>query len=306
MLGWRISFFYITILLRLYFLFKRQEKGEIRRAFESVFADQRDKSQIKSITRSVFRGLRSHYYEKLFNAFSSAGTLRSFLKTHVESEGMGAIQEGLSKGKGVLLVTGHFGGIEFIPGYLAANNYPVTIVASFSSNHLRNISIQKADKFGAKLIDADNTPNIMRAILDNLRENRIVIALCDEIDEWRGGRHKKINFLGKQVNLDKTIDVLLKRGECALVFGLMHRNNDHGYKFLATSSEQMATQFQHSGYPSTGAMVLKFLEKYIYKFPDEWYLWQKYSKIGTLPFHGVRFQDPESLSLLSPSLRKVT
>ncbi len=306
MLGWRISFFYVTILLRLYFLFKRQEKGEIRRAFESVFADQRDKSQIKSITRSVFRGLRSHYYEKLFNAFSSAGTLRSFLKTHIESEGMGAIQEGLSKGKGVLLVTGHFGGIEFIPGYLAANNYPVTIVASFSSNHLRNISIQKADKFGAKLIDADNTPNIMRAILDNLRENRIVIALCDEIDEWRGGRHKKINFLGKQVNLDKTIDVLLKRGECALVFGLMHRNNDHGYKFLATSSEQMATQFQHSGYPSIGAMVLKFLEKYIYKFPEEWYLWQKYSKIGTLPFHGVRFQDPESLSLLSPSLRKVT
>ncbi len=54
--------------------------------------------------------------------------------------GLSAIEQGIAKGKGVLLVTGHFGGIEFIPTYLAARNYPVTILVKFSSNHLRKIS----------------------------------------------------------------------------------------------------------------------------------------------------------------------
>jgi lauroyl/myristoyl acyltransferase len=214
---------------------------------------------------------------------------------------MSAIKEGLSRGKGVLLVTGHFGGIEFIPGYLAANNYPVTVIVRFSSNHLRHTSIQKAGKFGTKIIDVDNTPNMMKAILGSLKENRVVIMLCDEIDEWRPSRHHKNLFLGKPINLDKTINVLLKRGDSAIVFGIMHRNNNHRYKFISSSWEKMAQKLRQSVDMSIGAVVLKVLEQYIYEFPEQWYQWQKYF----FPFHGVRVEDPTSFSLLKHSIDKV-
>lgn len=304
-LGRRMTFLYVTILGTLYFFFKRKEKWKIKWAVESVFVGRKNKPEIKSIIRNVFRGIRSHYYEKLFNAFSSAETLRAFLKIHIESEGMSAIKEGLSKGKGVLLITGHFGGIEFIPGYLAANNYPVTVIVRFSSNHLRHTSIQKAGKFGTKIIDVDNTPNMMKAILGSLKENRVVIVLCDEIDEWRPSRHHKNFFLGKPINLDRTINVLLKRGDSAIVFGIMHRNNNHRYKFISSSWERMAQKLRQSVDMSIGAVVLKVLEQYIYKFPEEWYQWQKYFEIEKLPFHGVRVEDPTSFSLLKHSIDKV-
>ena len=185
-----------------------------------MFLDRKNRSELRSINRNVFRGILSHYHEKVFNAYSTTETLDAFFETHVEHTGMNAIEQGLSRGKGVLLFSGHYGGVEFLPVFLASNNYPVTIVAKFKTDDLRNRSMQQAEKFSINIIDADHTPNIIRAIFENLRENRIVITLCDEISEWRPCRRDKIRFLGKQIHLDRTINLLSRRCGAALVFGV--------------------------------------------------------------------------------------
>jgi lauroyl/myristoyl acyltransferase len=305
-LSWKIAFFYIYILGNLYFFLNRKEKWEVESAIHTVFADHKNYSEINAVTRDVFRGILSHYYEKLFNAFSSVEILKTFLEMHIKSQGITSINQALSNGKGVLLITGHFGGVEYIPAYLAANNYPVTIIARFSSDHLRDISIQKAGKFATRIIDADNTPNIMKAIFDNLRENRIVITQCDEIGEWRPSRQDTLFFLGKQINSDRTINILLKRCCASIVFCIMHRDNNHGYQFIAHSLEEVAGQILSPGDLSIGAKMLKFLEKYIYKFPEQWYQWSKYSDMKILPSSDIMTERPSPLSLLRPSLGKVS
>jgi len=295
----------MTFLGRLYYFFNRKEKWTIERAVRDVFAERKSKSEIKSVTRRVFRGILAHYHEKFFNAFSTNKAWKAFLSTHMENKGMDAITKGLSLGKGVLLITGHLGGVEFIPGFLAVNNFPVTIVVKFSSKQLRNISNQRANEFSARFIDPDRTPNIMKAIFENLKENRIVITQCDEIDEWKPCRHNKIFFLGKQVQLDRTINILSKRCAAAIVFGIMHRNQNLHYKFIATSWEEMAKQFQRSMDMSVGAVVLKFLEQHIYKNPEEWYQWKKYSALETFSPFGTSVEAPAAIPLLEHSLGKV-
>ena len=304
-LNWKAVFLYIVILGKLYFFFNRKEKYKIEDAVENVFEGIRSTSEMKTIKRNVFQGILSHYYEKLFNAFSSAEMLEDFIHRNIKSEGLSIIEEGLGIGKGVLLITAHFGGVEFTPGYLAAKKYPVTTIARFSSNYLRDISIRKADKFSAKIIDADNTSNIMKAIYDSLKENRIVITHCDEIDEWRPSRQQRIFFLGKKISLDKTINILLKRRDVSIVFGIIHRDSDQQYKFIITSWEAMAKQFRPSVNMPIGEVVLKFLERYIYEHPEEWYQWKKYTKIKTLPSYDTKVEGPVNLSLLKPSLGKV-
>ncbi len=303
-LSWEGVFLYIIILGKLYFFFNRKEKYKIEEAVETVFKDLRSRYEMKKIKKNVFQGIISHYYEKLFNAFSSAEMLEDFFHRNMESEGLNIIEEGLGIGKGVLLITAHFGGVEFTPGYLAAKNYPVTTIVRFSSNYLRDISIRKADKFSAKIIDADNTSNIMKAIYDSLKENRIVITHCDEIDEWRPSRHKKILFLGKKIGLDKTINVLLKRRDASIVFGIIHRDSNQRYKFVITSWEEMAKQFRRSVNMSIGEVVLKFLERYIYKCPEEWYQWKKYTKMKIPPSYDAKVEGSIPLSLLKHSLSK--
>jgi len=305
-LGWGVALLYIIILGKLYFFFNRKERTKIEGAIETVFEGRKSKPEIKSIKKEVFRGILFHYYEKLFNAFSSAEELEAFLRINMKSEGITAIEEALSIGKGVLLITGHFGGVEFTPGYLAAKNYPVTIIVRFSSDYLRNISIKKAGKFSAKIIDADNTPNIMKAIYDSLKKNRIVITHCDEIDEWRPSHHNKILFLGKKINLDRTINILLKRGDTSIVFCVIRRNSNQRYKFIATSWEEMAKQFNGSVNMSAGAVVLKFLEQYIYKYPEEWYQWKNYPDIGTSPVPSTEVEILKSPSLVKPAFSRIS
>jgi lauroyl/myristoyl acyltransferase len=305
-LGWRTAHLYITFLHALYYFFKRGEKRLIEQAVESVFGHQKSDAEIKSLKRRVFRGIRSHYYEKLFNAFSSAETLKHFLVKQMDSQGMRAIEKGLSKNRGVLLITGHFGAVEFIPGYLAARNYPVTILARFSSNRLRDISMEKAEKFGAKIIDVDYTPNVLKAVLDSLRENRIVITQCDEMDEWKPSTHQIHSFLGKPVNLDRTINILMKRAQAPIVFGVMHRESECQYRLVLTPWEEMEKRILSRTRIPVGLAALKLLEFYIYKYPEEWYQWKKYATLSTSALHGSMSDELTSLQTLKPSLGKAS
>ncbi|MBW2602773.1 MAG: lysophospholipid acyltransferase family protein [Deltaproteobacteria bacterium] len=300
-LGLRVTFYYISILGKLYFFFNKKETWQIKKAVNTVFSDHKHRFGIRSLTKNVFRGIVFHYYEKFVNAFAPPEALKTFLNIHVEGEGMTALDKALAKENGVLLITGHYGGLEFIPAFLGANNYPVTIVARFSSDSLRKLCFHQADNFSVKVIDGDHTPNIAKAIFSDLRENRIVITQCDEIDEWRPCRHQKIHFLGQEIHLDKTINLLSKRCGAAVVFGVMHRNQQHRYKFIVTSWEEMAKRFQRTGDMSIGAVVLKFMENYIYKHPEGWYQWKNYKELDLFAPSGADAKAPASIPVLEPS-----
>ncbi len=304
-LGWRITFFYITMLGKLYFFFKRKEKQKIKDSVKEVFAGQKSRSEIRSITRDIFRGIVSHYYEKFFNAYSSPETLRAFVRTHMESTGLTAIKRGLSRGRGVLLITGHVGGIELIPAFLGDKKYPVTIVARFSSGHVRDACVKQASNFLTRIINADNTPNVVKAIFDNLKENRVVITQCDEIDEWRPSKNNRISFLGKEIKLDRTMNIISKRGGASVVFGIMHRNHNHRYKFISASMEEIKKQFKQLTDASVGEIVLKYLEQYIYNHPEGWYQWKKYPAMEQIPSSSIMVEKPLYLPQLRPSFGKV-
>jgi Kdo2-lipid IVA lauroyltransferase/acyltransferase len=301
-LGWRIIFIYISILGKLYFFFNKKEKWRIKKAVHTVFFDHRHPFEIKLLTKNVFRGIVHHYYEKFVNAFATSDTLKTFLSTHVDGVGMKSLEKGLAKGNGVLLITGHYGGVEFIPAFLGANHYPVTIVARFSSEDLRRLCFHQAKNFSVKVIDGDRTPNIAKAIFTDLGKNRIVITQCDEIDEWKPCGHQKVHFLGRQIQLDRTINILSKRCAAAVVFGVMHRNQQHRYQFISTSWEEMAGRFQRSADTSIGEVVLKFMENYIYKHPDEWYQWKKYQALDLFAYPGDKAKAPSTLPVLQPSV----
>ena len=303
-LGWSFTYVYIFLLVKLYFFIKRKEKHKIAVSIQSVFAKHKNPTNIKSLKKAVYRGTFAHYYEKIFNAFSPAETLRSFFDTRVEIEGREALEEALAGGKGVLLVTGHFGGVEYMPLYLGFKKYPVSMVAKFTSEKLRSMSLDQAAKFGIEIIDPDQTPNMMKEILTSLKRNRIVITQCDEIDEWRLSRQDKIFFLGKRTFLDKTLNVLSKRAAAPVVFGIMHRGDNHRYKFIATSWESMSQQCQGSIHTTMGEVILRFLERYIYIHPEEWYQWKKYPAIETVPAAALSTHAAPSVSFLEPSLGK--
>jgi KDO2-lipid IV(A) lauroyltransferase len=304
-LSWEVISLYIIILGKLYFFFNRKEKRKIEEAVEKVFQGNRFKFEMKAIKRNVFQGIISHYYEKLYNAYEKIEGLKVFFEESIEIHSLNKLDNALRDGKGVLFVTGHYGGIEYIPIFLALHKYPISVIARFATNDLKNKLYSKTNPLGLKIIDANQRNGVLMSIIQELKENRIVFIECDEIEEWKPSQKEKIFFLGKMMGVDKTINVIQKRTGTKVIFGILHRFNLRQYSLVIESYQDILLQIGRNT-SSVGEAVLKSFEQYIYSYPEEWYQWKNFTEIETVSTPSMQTKEVVPSSLLQPFFARVS
>ncbi len=301
-LGWSVTRLLIFSLGKIYFFFNREEKRRIIGAVFEVASREKSSRDPRHIVRNVFKGILSHYYEKMFIAFEDPKRATRFLRRSIQSQRLPILDGKLAEGNGVIMVTGHYGAIEYIPTLLAVNGYPVSMIARFNSNHLKKKAFSQAAKYDIKLIDATQNGGVIGSAVRELRENRIVITECDEIEQWRPSKSKRISFLGRKTGLDRTINVIHKRTKAQVVFGVIHRHSLHDYDLIMHSHGGMLRMMGDAGMSSVGETVLKFLEQCIYASPEQWYQWKNYFEIGWAPLPRMKGKVPASLPMLKPGM----
>ena len=136
-LPFSVSRWYVMVLGRLYYFLNWREKTLIRKTIQHVFKRKIPAPVLKKKIKAAFTGIFDHYHEKLFVGYSNFPRLLKFLKSQVRFAGEEHLQAALEDGKGVILVTGHFGAVEFLPGALAMNGYPTSMICRFQTNRLR-------------------------------------------------------------------------------------------------------------------------------------------------------------------------
>ena len=300
-LGWRLIRFYMCILCKFYFFIKKDERISIKNSIHNVIGWVKKKKELSKITKKVFFGIFSHYYEKIYIALENKKNVSEFLEQNVLSEDISIIKKALLKGKGVLLITGHYGAVEYLPILLAVKDIDISIIAKYKTPQLKKKALEQAANFNARMIDGDNKGGVLKMAINELRQNRVVITQCDEISEWRVSEKKKTTFLGKVTGLDRTINLICKRSGAEVVFGIMHRFNLNHYKLVAYSHDQMLNMIRYSSSATTGEIVLKVLEQLIYKYPEQWYEWKKYPIIGNTFIPGIEEVKPVSAPNLQPA-----
>jgi len=303
-LGWRLTYQYLKMLGTIFYLFNREEKQRIKESLEQAFQGRRERSEIEELKRQVFQGILAHYYEKIFNAYEELEKLRGFFEASINTgASLERLEKGLCRGNGVLFVTGHFGGIEYIPIFLALKGYPISVVAKFSTRHLKETLYLKTRDLGLRIIDAGEEKNIVIQIIKELRNNRIVFLECDEIEEWRPSRNESMFFLNKRVGVDKTINLIQRRTDTTVIFGILHRLSLDRYQLILDDYEGILQALGRRTY-SVGVAILKYLERLIYAHPDAWYQWKTYAEIGkaysVLDRKGSRAQ---AISFTGPTLK---
>ncbi len=132
------------------------------------------------------------------------------------------LQQALAIGRGVILVTGHFGAVEFLPGALSLNGYPAAIIVRPQTRELAVSLAQRAALINLTLIIPENG-KVLPAALRALREGRILITEADEFEMWRLHESQTVNFLGFQIPADRTLEVLQKRSGAPLLTALVRR-----------------------------------------------------------------------------------
>jgi KDO2-lipid IV(A) lauroyltransferase len=314
LLPFAVSRWYITILGRVYYFFNRQERkliGEtithifrrkralakgvpqegneadtrlpedsfpkaelIQQTIDYVFRKKIDVRTLNEKIQGAFQGIFDHYHEKLFVAYSQFHGLLRFLKKRVRFAGEERLQEALAAGKGVILVTGHFGAVEFLPGALAVNGYPTSMICRFQTNRLRASLSQRARWVSLNLIDTDDG-NIFLAATKALKQGRILITECDEFDEWRANQGQDLDFLNCQLSSDRTLEVLRKRSGAPVISALLKRD---GRKHYTLNLTPVARGDSPELVP-INKQCLRILETAVEAFPEQWYQWKKFGKL---------------------------
>jgi len=191
------------------------------------------------------------------------------------------LDKALGQGRGVLFVTGHYGGIEYIPIFLTLKGYPMSVIAKFATKQLKEVTYLQTKDLGLQLIDTDRESNILASVSRALRANRVVFIECDEIESWKPSQKENMIFLGKTIGVDKTINLIQRRTGAEVVFGVLHRFSLRKYRLIIESCEDMLSRLDKRP-SSVGKAVLKTSEQYVYAYPEQWYLWEDYAEIKTL------------------------
>jgi KDO2-lipid IV(A) lauroyltransferase len=118
----------------------------------------------------------------------------------------GAFVEALSGGKGVILVTGHFGNWEIGGALMRALDLPMTIVAMReASEEINRLRVGFRQRFGADTIEVRQSMDTALQIRRRLAENRIVAMLMDRhVDRDR----VPVTFFGRRAYFLRTPPLL--------------------------------------------------------------------------------------------------
>lgn len=260
---------YLQILGFFYYLANRGERELIKKNILTVF---NNTSEAKSIIKRTFVGIFSHYSEKLIMAHRNYDILKRELWEAMDYSGLIHLDRALENG-GVVLVTGHFGGVEFMPLALALRRYPVTMVVSFQTERLRKSLMERAAEVNVELIDA-HTDNVMQQAIGALKRGRILLSECDEVDAWKTRGHRTIQAFGGEIWLDRSLEVLCRRTDSTALGSFMVRTNK-GYRLtiVPIGDTEKSTEQNMS------AEILKTFERFVLMFPDQWYQWKKFHKM---------------------------
>lgn len=263
---------YLVLLGRIYHFFKSDEKEEIKKNLTAILRRFPERKPTDLIVRRTFRGIYHHYHEKLIIAYAHFGRVCRFLLDRVALEGQHLIDESLSQGRGVILVTAHFGAVEFLPLFLALKGYPVTMVVRFKTPRLKRALVERGASKGITLLDANNGESVVFSALQALKSNQILITECDEFKAWRTYRNRETRFLKCSCPLDRTLDLLHRRYHSPVISGVVCRNSGNHYKLRLHSLADGAKKAEEA---TISSRALGILEQYIHKAPEQLYQWKE-------------------------------
>jgi Kdo2-lipid IVA lauroyltransferase/acyltransferase len=273
-LPFSVSRRYLMVLGRLYYFLNWTEKALIRKTLHHVFKRKFPAPVLHRKIKAAFTGIFDHYHEKLFVAYSNFPRLVKFLRSQVRFSGEADLQAALQAGKGVILVTGHFGAVEFLPGALALNGYPTSMICRFQTNRLRESMGERAEAVGLHLIDADEG-NIILSAMKALKQGGILITECDEFDEWRPDPHRDGSFLKCKLPSDRTLELLQKRSGAQVITALVQRQGKQRYTCNLTAVGNGASP---ANLP-LNEQCLMVLGQAVENYPEQWYQWKKFGAL---------------------------
>jgi len=206
--------------------------------------------------------LKKCYKFFIYNFIQFLAFPKSTDSIKIQINGQAALDNALEKGKGVILISAHFGAWEILGHWLGVNNYPLRGVAQRQKN-------KGANKFFEEKRQLSGIKHIYRKVgmdvlYNILKENKILGLVSDQDAKNKG---IFVNFFNTPASTHKGAAIFHLNTSAPMIFGLCIQTGFQEYKIelipiipVNNTIEDITKQYTLT------------LEKIIRKYPDQ-YFW---------------------------------
>lgn len=228
------------------------------------FADSMGMADAKRLNRRVIL----HFGQMLFEIPHIMRMNKRNLEKYVRFDGEENLAQALRKGKGLFLLTGHFGNWELMAAAVSLRFGPLAIVArSFDFKPLDRFMTDLRSRFRSEIIPKQRA---MRRILKTIKQNRMVGILMDQNVDWYEGAF--VRFLGRWACANKGLALMAQRTGASVVPVFPVRQDDGRYCVtFGKEIRLIRTGDRTKDVEDNTALFTSVIEDYVRRYPDHWF-----------------------------------
>ena len=221
-----------------------------------------DERSVKAIAKQCFKNLGKTVIE--FMQFPRLD--KQQIQRYVTFEGTEHVGQALAKGKGAIILTGHFGNWELLAASISATVAPLTpIVRELRSPRLNALVSSYREKAGYATIDRDTG---VRHALRCLKRNELLGIVAD-VDTAVNGVF--VDFFGRHAYTPYSpVAIALKTGAAILPTFIIRQPDGSHRAIIEPPLVLKRTDMKEKDLVINTQRFTKIIESYIRQYPAQW------------------------------------
>jgi len=252
---------------RLAFIGYRLVRKPRKIALESLslaFGKEKSSREIENIARDCFVDMAKSGVELVYLMDRP-----QLLKKRVKLEGRENLDKALAKGKGVILVSAHFGNFPLMMGKLSLEGYKIAgIMRPMRDARVEKIFLAKRNRLGVKTVYSQPRKTCVEDSIRSLRNNELLFI---PIDQNFGTGGIFVNFFGRQAATATGPIVLAQRTKAVVLPCFIVRQEDDTHKVVF--EPPLILREGETDQETVGINIQKLtdiIESYIRRYPAQW------------------------------------
>ncbi len=224
-----------------------------------TFSDER---RVKAVAKQCFENLGKTVVE-----FMQLPRLdKQQIQQYVTFEGVEHVQQALARGKGAIILTGHFGNWELLAASISATVAPLTpIVRELRSARLNALVSSYREKSGYRTIDRDTG---VRHALRCLKRNELLGIVAD-VDTAVSGVF--VDFFGRRAYTPYSpVAIARKTGAAILPTFIVRQPDGSHHAIIEPPLALKRTSMKEKDLVANTQKFTKIIESYIRRYPTQW------------------------------------
>ena len=246
------------------FIFAVKQRRIALESLRIAFGSEKSQGEIAKIAKDCFIYMAKSAIELMYLMDKPL-----VLKERVEITGRENLDKALALGRGVILISAHFGNFPLLLGRLAQDGYQVGgIMRPMRDARVEKIFLEKRNKFGVKTIYSQPRNECVNNTISALRNNELVFI---PVDQNFGTGGVFVNFFGMKAATATGPVILAQRTGAALVPCFIIRQPGDRHKVIFEPALELI-----EGGDSQDTILVNIqaitdiIESYIRKYPAEW------------------------------------